>query len=89
MRARSASVGRLAERRGADEVAEEDGDDLALLARRLGDRQGRAARAAEPRVVRVLAPAARRNARSPEVARREAVESRRDRAAETTLPFCS
>src|SRR4029079_3432798 len=53
-------VGRLAERRRADEVAEEDGDDLALLARGLGGRcQVGSACAAEPRIVRVLAPAVR------------------------------
>ena len=59
-------VGRLAERGRADEVAEEDRDDLALLARRLRRGERRPARAAEPRVVGVLAPTARacRHARS-------------------------
>ena len=53
-------VRRLAERGRADEVAEEHGDDLALLARGLS-RSGQlgSARAAEARVAPVLAPAVR------------------------------
>ena len=52
-------IRRLAERRRTDEVAEEDGDDLALLARGLGRHERRPTCAAEARVVRVLTPAVR------------------------------
>ena len=49
---------RLAERRGADEVAEEDRDDLALLSC-LHDGERSRARHAEARLIRVLRPAIR------------------------------
>jgi hypothetical protein len=52
-------VGRLAERGRADEVAEEDGDDLALLARHLCGRERRPAGIAEARVLGILVSAAR------------------------------
>ncbi len=52
-------IRRLAERRRTDEVAEENGDDFALLAGRLGRSQRRPTRAAEARVALVLAPAVR------------------------------
>jgi hypothetical protein len=57
-RANVLGVHPLGARREADEVGEEDGDDLALLAPRLG-RGGKHAPAAvaEPRIRRVLAPA--------------------------------
>ncbi len=51
-------IRRFAERGRADEIAEENGDDLALLARRFGDGERGSARTAETRVVRVLPPAA-------------------------------
>ena len=58
-------IRRLAERGRADEIAEEHGDDLPLLARRLRGQRG-AAGAAEPSVAGVLATAgrARRHSRS-------------------------
>ncbi len=52
-------VGRLPERGRADEVAEEHGDDLALLAGGLGSGERGSARTAEARVVGVPATAAR------------------------------
>ena len=84
-RAQRLGVGRLAERRRADEVAEEDRDDLALLAGRLGDGERGSARAAEARVVGVLAPAARasRTRGVYEGRRAKVVEHRRERASPT------
>ena len=59
-RAQRFGIGRLAERGRADDVAEEDADDLALLARRLsGDAERRRAGHAEARFGGVLDAAAR------------------------------
>ena len=91
-RAQRFRIRRLAERRRSDEVAEEDRDDLALLARRLG--QGEAVpHALQKRAsVRVLAPTAgavgTRGVYEGRPARSSS-STARDRAADTTLPFCS
>ena len=58
-RAHVLGVEPLGARREADEVGEEDGDDLALLPRRLGGLESGAAGEAEPRAFRVLLAAVR------------------------------
>ena len=59
-RAQRLRIGRLAERRRADEVAEEDGDDLALLARERGaGGELGAAHPAQAETFRILLTAAR------------------------------
>ncbi len=58
-RAQRLRVGRLAERSRADEIAEENGDDLALLSCGLGGGEFGTARAAEARITGVLTPAVR------------------------------
>ena len=86
-------IGRLAECGRADEVAEENGDDLALLARRLGHGERCSARTAEAGVVRVLAAAARAGWHALSLRGRpcgpKTVQTELERPADTTLPFCS
>jgi hypothetical protein len=60
LRAERFGIRRLSQRRRADDIREENGHDLPDLARSRSA-ECRAARVAEPRVVRILAPAARAN----------------------------
>ena len=91
-RAQRLRIGRLPESGRADEVAEENGDDLALLARRLGcdkrrgaDMQKRASAGfSTPQFAHAVTATSLRGWRCSELGL-----GRPDRSADTTFPFCS